>query len=159
MKTRFGTWLGVPLGLAALWWLLTDGDPASWAVGLPFVAVAAFAAYRARPAGGAGLSPVGIVRFIPMFLRESLRGGVDVARRVLGREVRVAPTFVRYPLRLRTAGAQVMFVNVISLLPGSLAADLRAGHIEIHLLDGTLPVEDELRRLEAAVGRVHGEAL
>ncbi len=140
-----------------LWLLLTDGDPASWLVGVPVIALAL--AYGERVAGPAGtpLSLVGILLFIPFFLRESLLGGIDVARRVLAYRPRVQPGFARYPLSLRSAPARVLFANTVSLLPGTLTVEMRDQEIELHALDMRGDYYTELARLERAVGRVFGE--
>lgn len=148
------------LGAAAgLWLLLSGADNASWLVGLPAVVAAAWAGRALGLFAGRGLSPVGLLRFLPFFLWESVRGGVDVARRVLAPRLKVVPGFFGYAVRLQHPGARLLFTNSVSLLPGTLAADLRGGHLEIHALDVGGDPAAELRRLETAVGRVYRERL
>ena len=82
-----------------------------------------------------------------------------VARRVLATPMRIAPGFATYPLRLHHPGARLLFANSVSLLPGTLAVDLRDDCLAIHALDRDSDFTAELRRVESAVGRVFGEAL
>lgn len=146
-------------GLAFLWWVLSDGEPASWLVGAPAVLFAVWAGRRigGRPDGTP--SPIGLLRFLPFFVRESVRGGIDVARRVLGRRLRVSPGFFSYVTRLRGRQARLLFVGSVSLLPGTLAADIQDDRLQIHALDSGSDLCGELQRLETAVARVYGEVL
>jgi multicomponent Na+:H+ antiporter subunit E len=94
----------------------------------------------------------GAARFAPLFLWESLRGGIDVAARVMGPRVAVRPGFLVYPSRLTDPGARVFLANCVSLLPGTLAADLEGHRLEVHVLDTEGSAARDLARLEAAVG-------
>ena len=141
--------------LASLWWLLTGGAQSSWLVGVPVVLLASWSLYRLRPASADPFSVPGFIRFIPMFLRESLRGGIDVARRTLAPSLRIHPGFIIYPTRLERDAARVFFINCVSLLPGTLAADFNEDQLTIHLLDDGINPVDELRRLEDAVSRIY----
>ncbi len=143
--------------LAGLWWLLTGGSPASWVIGLPAVAAAAWAGRRLGGDAGAGLSLLGLLRFLPFFFWESLRGGVQVAVRTLAPRLRIAPGFSVYRVRLGRPEARVFFANCVCLLPGTLAVDLDNERLELHLLDSASDPSAELRRLECAVARVYRE--
>lgn len=146
-------------GPALLWLLLTEGEPASWMIGAPSVLLAAWVA-RSIGADRIGrLSPIGLLRFLPFFVWESMRGGVDVARRVVGPRLRVTPGFFSYAVQLRGPQARLLFVNSASLLPGTLVADIQGDRLQIHALDRHGDFSDELHRLETAVGRVYGEVV
>ena len=145
--------------LAFLWWLLSNGDPSSWLVGAPVVLVATWAAWQLNPSKGMSISLVGTLRFLPFFFAESLRGGIDVARRVLQRHLNVVPGFVSFRTRLSGQRARLLFINSVSLLPGTLAADLQEDHLKIHALDRSVDFTEDLRRLEVAVGRIYQEVL
>lgn len=141
--------------LAGLWWLLSGGDPASWVVGLPAVVAATWSAWRLGTGAGTSLSTIGLLRFLPLFAWESVRGGIDVARRTLAPRMRVRPGLVVYRIRLRRQDARVFFANCVCLLPGTLAADLRGDHLDVHLLEAGTDPAGELHRLERAVARVY----
>jgi multicomponent Na+:H+ antiporter subunit E len=124
---------------------------------LPAVIAAAWAGGRLGGGAGAGPSLPGLLRFLPFFLWQSLQGGVQVAMLTLAPRLRVAPIFSFYRVRLRGSRARVFFANCVCLLPGTLAVDLEADRLEIHLLDGGSDPSAELRRLERAVARVYRE--
>lgn len=158
MKRSLVTFLAVTLSaLAALWALLTDADPGAWLLGVPALLAAAWAAWKLGGDVEAGLSPLGLLRFAPFFVWESLRGGLDVAARTLAPRMRIRPGFFLYRTRLLRQDARVFLANCVSLLPGSLAADLDGDHLEIHLLDAEADPSRDLRRLELAVARVFSD--
>lgn len=141
--------------LAGLWWLLTDGALASWLIGVPVVLAAAWSLQRLRSDSKLSFSIIGLIYFLPQFLWESLRGGIDVATRILSPQMRVRPGFVTYPVLLQCDAARMFFINCVSLLPGTLAADFNDNLLTIHMLDERIDPEDELRRLEQAVLRIY----
>ena len=143
--------VSVALGLAALWWLLVDGDPASWILGVPAVAAGVWLAVRLHGHPGGAPSVPGLLRLAPYFLYESLRGGIDVAGRTLSPRLRVRPGLYVYRVSLSQRGARVLFANCVSLLPGTLAAGLDGERLVLHLLDLDSDPEADLRRLEGLV--------
>ena len=142
--------------MAGIWWVITQGRADSWLVGAPAVAVATLASVQLSAHAGARFSLLGLLRFLAMFVVESVRGGVDVARRTLGYRLRIRPGFRRYRLHLHDPRARVLLVNCISLLPGTLASNLDGKHVEVHLLDAGEDPEPDLRRLEKAVAGLFG---
>jgi multicomponent Na+:H+ antiporter subunit E len=144
---------------AGLWLVIAGTEPGAWLIGVPAVAVAIWASLHLQGAQGPGLSAAGAWRFVGVFLWESLRGGVDVARRTLGPRLRIRPGFVRYRSRLPAGRPRVLFVSCVSLLPGTLTADLQGDTLLVHLLDTDSDAQGELRRLEDVVGGLFGQAL
>ncbi len=146
----------VTLGaLAGLWWLLSDGDPTSWVIGLPAVAAAGWSVRRLGSGSAGALSAAGLLRFVPFFIWESLRGGLDVAFRTLAPRMRIRPGLVVYRTGLQHCEARVFFTNCVSLLPGTLAANLDGDRLDVHVLDAGSDAAGELRRLERAVAGVY----
>jgi multicomponent Na+:H+ antiporter subunit E len=144
-----------------LWLVIADNVTSSWIIGLPTVMLASIGSLRlARSrATPARLSVFGLLRFLPFFIAESVRGGVDVAYRVLRPRLKINPGFRTYRPRLAHPAARVLFLDSISLLPGTLSADLRDGLIEVHALDLGTDLLPDLQRLERRVGRIFGESL
>ena len=140
--------------LAGLWWLIVQGRADAWLVGLPAVALAGLASIRLGSQPLPRLSLVGLFAFIGLFLRESVRGGIDVARRILGPALLIEPDFHSYHLRISHPAARVLLINCIGLLPGTLVADLDGDHAELHLLDTGVNPDPQLQRLEQAVARL-----
>ena len=145
--------------LAGLWWIIVQGRADAWLIGLPAVALASWASIRLGGNQLPGLSPGGMVAFITLFLRESVRGGIDVARRTLGPALRIEPGFHRYRLHISHPAARVLLINCTGLLPGTLAADLDGDHVELHLLDTGVNPDLQLQQLEQAVARLFGLTL
>jgi multicomponent Na+:H+ antiporter subunit E len=148
------------LALFSLLWLALAGtDPASWLVGVPAILLATAAAVRLSKLVGADPRPMRLLAFVPFFVWESILGGIDVARRVLGPKLRIDPALVSYRPRLQDPAAQVVFLDTISLLPGTLSADFRDGVAEVHALDNDPSVVAGLKRLEQRVAKLFGERL
>jgi multicomponent Na+:H+ antiporter subunit E len=143
----------------ALWLALAGADASSWIIGIPAVALATLAALRLAGPRVNGPGLLGMLRFVPYFLVESVRGGVDVASRVMRPRLRIAPGVSTYDLRLTTINARVFFLDTISLLPGTLSADLRGTRLYVHALDVNDDIDLALRRLEAHIADLFGETL
>jgi multicomponent Na+:H+ antiporter subunit E len=140
------------LVFSGVWMVLAGGNPDSWLFGLVAVAAATWAS-RFITVPTPRFSFPGLMRFTLLFLRESLLGGVDVARRSLAPCLRISPGFLQYQLRLPEGGARLLFVYAVSLLPGTLATRLEGDRVEIHILDRNMDARSGLVRLECAVAR------
>jgi multicomponent Na+:H+ antiporter subunit E len=135
-------------GCVLLWWILTGGDPSSWLIGgLTITLVLVLMAHQPRPTWHISLP--GLVRFIPYFLLQSLRGGIDVARRAFSPRRPLHPALLEYPLRLPPGSARIFLLNSVSLLPGTLSADLQDDCLLVHVLDQQL--DPHLEQLEEHV--------
>jgi multicomponent Na+:H+ antiporter subunit E len=145
------------LALAGLWALLTGGAAGSWLIGIPAVAAATWASARLAPAPAPGLYPTATLRFAGLFLRESLRGGLDVAARTLGPRLRIHPGFATFDLSLQRERPRLFLTACVSLLPGTLSASLDGERLRIHLIDDRVDPHGDLIRLERAVAAMFGE--
>jgi multicomponent Na+:H+ antiporter subunit E len=142
------------VALALVWAGLNGTDLASWIIGVPVVACAAFLA-TAMPAGRRWrLRGAGLPSFLAFFLLESLRGGFDVARRVFHPRLPVHPGFVTFETTLPEGSPRLLFANVVSLLPGTVSAGIEGNRIRVHALDASLDLNDALRALETRVARL-----
>ncbi|EXJ13731.1 Na+/H+ antiporter subunit E [Imhoffiella purpurea] len=146
--------------LLALGWILLAGPaPESWILGIPSVLLATWASLRLAPPRRRGLSPRGLMAFLPYFLWQSVRGGIDVAGRILHPRMPIAPGFQIYRTRLSKPAARVLFLDSISLLPGSLSADLDGDRLRIHAIDADSSLAPELAALERRIAALFGERL
>jgi multicomponent Na+:H+ antiporter subunit E len=150
---RSGYWsvLGRAAGLMGLWVVLTNGELSSWLIGIPTVILATSMSLRLTPLQGGRPRLQGLLRFIPFFLWESLRGGIDVAARVIRPRMRLQAGLRPYMLRLSSPASRVLFVDFVSLLPGTLSAEVNGTEVLVHMIDETAEVEKELGRLEQRV--------
>jgi multicomponent Na+:H+ antiporter subunit E len=134
-------------------------DPMSWIIGFPTVIAATWSRNNLSPRRNGGISIAGILRLLPVFLWESFKGGFDVARRVLRLRLEINPGLFDYRLNLSSTSARVLFVDLVSLLPGTLSADIRGDLMRIHALDLDQDSVTELGRLERRVAAVFGQSL
>ncbi len=145
------------LGLFAfLWWAISGGAADSWLIGLPVVFVAAYLSVRLKATHTQRIHLIPLTKFIPFFLYKSVCGGMDVARRVFTPRLPIHPAFVMYPLRLPEGAAQVFFTNSISLLPGTFCTHMADHRVQIHVLDRTVSIVNELEVLELKVAGIFG---
>ena len=148
--------------LLAAWLMLTAGDLPSLMIGLPFIALALLLKPSAEDKHGKpelSLNMVGLSRYAYFFMIESLRGGIDVCRRVLARKTLVSPDFFEYPMQLQLSYAQQLFISSIGLLPGTLCADRKEDQLYIHTLDHDTDTTKSIKKLESLVGQIFGESL
>jgi multicomponent Na+:H+ antiporter subunit E len=144
--------------MAAAWFGFNGADWNSWIVGGPVVLGAAWVSLRLLPAISWRWSFSGAILFAGFFLRESLRGGWDVARRALAPRLGLAPAIVCYDLRLPAGPARLFFCSAVSLLPGTSVIAIEQSRICVHVLDFSPHVEEELRELERRVAALFGLA-
>jgi multicomponent Na+:H+ antiporter subunit E len=64
------------------------------------------------------------------------------------------PMLVEYRTELPAGAPRVVFANVISLLPGSLCADLEDDVLTLHLLAESAADRRALQRLERTIGHL-----
>ena len=144
---------GLPrmIWFAALWWLATQGAPASWIVGIPAVLAATWVSVALFPKRPWRWRVRGAVWFLGYFVWQSLMGGFDVAWRALHPRLPLNPGFYPYRLRLSGGPAQTFLVNTVSLLPGTLSATVQEDQLTLHVLDTNQPVANQVQRLEELV--------
>jgi len=146
------------LFLAPAWWVLTGGDASSWWFGIPVLISAALASTALAPAPSQRVRwrLKGFVAFVGFFLLQSVRSGIDVARRALHQRLSIDPAFVRFEFRLPPGPARIFLVNTICLIPGTLSVELQDTSALIHVLDVRLPFAHTLRILERRVAELFG---
>jgi multicomponent Na+:H+ antiporter subunit E len=142
---------------ALVWWMLVEGDVASWWIGMPAVLLAATASI-------AFVSPTTLVwfelfRFVPYFLVRSVLGGVDVAWRALHPGMPIDPHMIDYPIKLPPGLPLVFMANTVSLLPGTLSVELHSSFLNVHVLSSRKDILLELETLEEIVAALFGLSL
>ncbi|HKL51559.1 MAG TPA: Na+/H+ antiporter subunit E [Wenzhouxiangellaceae bacterium] len=137
----FALWLvfdgldGWPFGLLAA---LIGGGLAAWlAEGRPF-----------------WWNPFRLVEFAGFFVFESFRGGIDVAWRSLDPRLPVMPRFFDYEIALPEGQPSTLLISTISLLPGTLSAELMRGEHVLVVHSLSPGGERSVSRLEARIARL-----
>lgn len=142
--------------LTVLWWILAEGSLRGWVVAGVSIVAALLASLALLPPRQWRLRPLGAARFIPFFVWQSFRGGVDVAHRALRPRLPIQPGFLHYPLRLPPGPGRTFFVAVLGLFPGTLSVELRDRQVRVHTLDQGLSPEATLRLLEDRIADAFG---
>lgn len=117
-----------------LLWFALDGF-ANPLVGVLFALTGAVLGAWLAPGEPYPWRPLRLLRFFAWFMRESLRGGLDVARRALHPRLPIAPCLVEHRIELPAGLPRTVMMSVLSLLPGTLSADIdHAGRLTVHAL-------------------------
>ncbi|MEX1348009.1 MAG: Na+/H+ antiporter subunit E [Desulfobacterales bacterium] len=140
--------------LAFLWWVLAKGAYDSWQIGIPAVLSAVYVDYRLFKPQTNRWSLGGLIIFFLLFLKLSVTSGIDVVRRIYHPRLPLNPAMVEYPLRLTSEVARNLFVGTVSLLPGTLSAELGTHSLVVHVLDIDRPFRQELKLIEDRVAAV-----
>jgi multicomponent Na+:H+ antiporter subunit E len=131
-----------------LWLALTDGDTGSaWLAAIAIITGVA-SSLALVPPTISRWNLLGLPAFVWFFLRQSVLGGIDVARRALDPRRQVQPSFIEYETRLPHLGQVILLANMASLLPGSVAARVSEDEILVHVLDEDMPTGETLAELE-----------
>ncbi|MDT8409932.1 MAG: Na+/H+ antiporter subunit E [Wenzhouxiangellaceae bacterium] len=104
-------------------WLILDGGQAI-ALGVAACTVASVLAAMLAPDHRHLWLRWQLAGFLLFFLQESLRGGIDVAWRALHPKMPIQPAFERHRLTLPEGQPRTLLISAISMLPGTLSADL-----------------------------------
>jgi len=147
-------WLRRVVLFAVLWWILSGGALDGWVIGTPFVLLAAWLSLRLWAETPVSLS--GLARFVPWFAYQSVVGATDVAIRSLQPRMPLHPGIVRHRLRLPPGASQVTLANVVSMLAGTLSADLEEGELVIHALDARKDMHAMVLDLEPRIAALFG---
>lgn len=136
---------------ATFWLALTGGATDALYHGAPAVLLAVWISLWLYPATQPGIRPGWALLYVPHLLLRGFWGGIDVARRVLDPRLPVRPGWFLVPLSTNSVEVNAVLGGVVSVLPGSLAAGVRSGALEVHVLDiddfDTRSVEAEERRV------------
>lgn len=164
MTGRVGPLAVRAVALGVLWWILTEGREGYGLYGVVAVAAAVAVSLGLAPPGrgpdrpGPGLASraAGLVSLTGWYSREVLRGGVDVARRILRRRPDVAPVVVEVVTRLPDGAARHLAVAMFGLMPGSLVSQTRDDRVSLHGLAAELDTVRQWRELEEHLAAVAG---
>lgn len=143
---------------ALIWLVLSRGESGGFMFGAAAAAGAASASLALLPPTRRRISIIGVIGLVPGFLRSSLEGGIDVARRVLHPSMPLDAGWIAYHTKLPKGLSRVSFGSETSLLPGSLVAGGRGDTIYVHCLDRGQDVESNLRKEEARIAAALTEA-
>ena len=139
------------LVLSLMWGALTGWRVEGLIFGVPAIALGAIAPFLLPPTSGFRVSFRGAMTFALWFAVQSVRGAVDVALRAFSPDMGLRPCFRSYPLSLPMGAPRVTFINIITLLPGTLSAEINDDRVIVHMLDARIELEPALSDLETRI--------
>lgn len=143
--------------LALAWYVVSAGDLRSWAVGAPVVLAASLLQRVDRTDPLLRWWRVDhVIRFGVFYVRHAVAGGVDVALRAIRPDLEVDPGFVTYRLRLPRGPARSLLVVTISMLPGTVAADVVGRKMVVQRIHSGVDAARGCRGAEEHVARLFG---
>lgn len=153
-SSRFDPATTIALGivLALLWLALSGGE--DWVFGALAIAAVLVVSQGLAPLPAMRISPRGLARFLGFFLRGSMLGGADVARRALSPRLPLEVQRQCYRLAVPPGPPRAVFIGAVSLLPGTLSVRLQGDELLVHSIAGDAGVT--LRRLERRVAELFG---
>jgi len=163
LKSTLSTTLTRGVAFFVLWMVLMQSTkPADLAVGA-FATLGATWLSRHLLAPTAGHLRFGsLFALLPHFIWESVRAGIDVARRAFDPRLPLRTGFVNCPLDFPPGLARNTFATITSLMPGAVAVDATDDSLIYHSLDTAQPVvealwkEEKLLARALIAGRRHG---
>lgn len=143
--------------IAFLWWSISDGVNASWMVGIPAGVIALYVSFLLLPPNS--FNGFALLKFIPFFIKHSLSGGIDVARRAFRPSLPLNPDMITFETTLSSGLPRFFMLCVINLLPGTLTTIYEANHLQIHILDKQSNFMQELKTIESHVAAIFSISL
>lgn len=144
------------LFFAVLWLAISEGRTELLAVGAATALATTALTFLIWADRGRRPNLLAILLFFPGFVWRSIRGGADVAWRVVQPRMPVRPGFAEIRLHDDDQGVKVLFCDVLSLMPGTLAAGLHRDDAVVHMLVDTAPVRRMIVAEEARVIHLFG---
>lgn len=93
-----------------------------------------------------------VPKFIWFFIYQSIKGGTDTAVRVFSVEMKLQPEFIHYSIKHLPAGSPMnLFMNVVSLLPGSVSVIREPTSVLVHVLTVTSSSLEDIYLCELAI--------
>lgn len=139
-----------------IWWLITEGQAASWIIGVPAILLAVAFSFYLKPANSITLSLPGVLSFWWFFSRQSLLAGMDVTRRIISPEMPLIPGEIRIRVYLPEGAPRWLLAMTLSLLPGTLSIRYHNNELLLHCLDISQSVEADAFMAQRKVAAVFG---
>ena len=141
---------------ASLWYVLAEGRGDYWGLGVIAVILSVGASLALFPLTAVRFSLTGFLALLSLFITDSVRSAIQVSLFAFRGRQSLRPNLLLLKLDLPPGGARILLVNAVSLMPGTLAVHLDDDNLQLHVLDERLPIERDVRRLEAYIARLFG---
>ncbi len=143
----FGTWL-----------ILTNSiDFANIVVGLIVSAVIALLYTRSFKEDDVEMiSPLWLGVYIVVFLKNIILSNIQISKRILRKDMRLAPAIVAVKTDLKSDWKKLLLANSITLTPGTLTLDVKGDTLYIHTIeyDKEKKKEDIIKEFQDVIARI-----
>ncbi|MBA6302834.1 Na+/H+ antiporter subunit E [Colwellia sp. MB02u-14] len=143
--------------LTGFWFLLSDGDITSLLVGVVFIPMSVYVSAKLSEKTDLAnrafyINIAKIPKFIWFFLYQFIKGGTDTAVRLFSFDIKLQPEFIHYPIKHLPAGSPMnLFMNEVSLLPGSVSLIREPTSVLVHVLAVTKSSLEYIYECELAI--------
>ena len=98
-----------------------------------------------------------VPKFLLFFIIQSIIGGLDTAKRAVSPSLEIVPSFIKYQMRFLSIGVNSnLFINLVSLLPGSLIVLQEDDGILVHVLSQNQAIQEDIAKCERIVADLYG---
>jgi len=136
------------------WWIIAEGSMDSWQFGIVFIALAVYLQVKLLSPLITPWHPIIGLYFMLFFVRESFIGGLDIAQRTLNPSLPISPCWFTYPVGLCPSLARSLFINSVSLMPGTLSVELTPEGLLVHSLTDDPNAQKQIERLEELIAQM-----
>jgi multicomponent Na+:H+ antiporter subunit E len=137
--------------LTGLWLVVSGGSTSDpWIIMVVVVTGVATATWL-WPSDEMRFDVAAAIRFAPYFVRQSILGGWDVARRALMPSLPIEPALIEFELSSPSVHVRTLLAWTVSLLPGTASVYLAGDRLCVHVLDRNAPNVARLGALESRI--------
>lgn len=152
---RIGLWVALLFGI---WLVLTNSIAlANIVVGLIVSAAIALLYTRSFKEDDVEMiSPLWLGVYIVVFLKNIIISNIQISKRILRKDMRLAPAIVAVKTDLKSDWKKLLLANSITLTPGTLTLDVKGDTLFIHTIeyDKEKKKEDIIKEFQDVIARI-----
>jgi len=152
---RIGLWIVLLFGI---WLVLTNSIAlANIVVGLIVsVTIALFYTRSFKEDDVEMISPLWLGVYIVVFLKNIIISNIQISKRILRKDMRLAPAIVAVKTDLKSDWKKLLLANSITLTPGTLTLDVKGDTLYIHTIeyDKEKKKEDIIKEFQDVIARI-----
>ena len=102
------------------------------------------------------ISPYWLGVYIVVFLKNIITSNIQISKRILRKDMRLAPAIVAVKTDLKSDWKKLLLANSITLTPGTLTLDVKGDTLYIHTIeyDKEKKKEDIIKEFQDVIARI-----
>jgi multicomponent Na+:H+ antiporter subunit E len=102
------------------------------------------------------ISPLWLGVYIVVFLKNIILSNIQISKRILRKDMRLAPAIVAVKTDLKSDWKKLLLANSITLTPGTLTLDVKGDTLYIHTIeyDKEKKKEDIIKEFQDVIARI-----